>query len=411
MIVVTIFILVCVEFLAWKINKDVKSPAFMHGIFWIIALVNLRTMSIGSNVTGTALLIIGCGALVFQLGFSTGTHIKIDKREYTITANNRAMKWLIAVLIIVAMPVIFQYVGFIRGYDGSLYSAIQQAETSLNLPTLFDYYRKVTQFLFFCFVTVYWTEPPENRKGIRPYVLALFIIATLAAASVPTRNSILFYALPLVMIWFCTHRTSNKRMVFILIGAAVGFLMIFYIISTGKYWYMYASGANRRSIISSEFQIYLSGGIIAFSDTLSSHSFTRNGANTFRLFIALGDMLFGTHNAVPLVNEFITIGNGITTNVYTFYDFYIRDFGVLYALIMQYIVAVIHGVSYSKMKKGNLFGIFIFSMLSYPLIMQFFQDQYFSLLSTWVQIFVVGAVVLNTGLFFRKNYVKQEELY
>ena len=167
-----------------------------------------------------------------------------------------------------------------------------------------------------------------------------------------------------------------------------------------------ANGANRKSIISSEIQTYLSGGIVAFSDTIFSHSFTRNGADTFRLFIAIGDALFGLHNAVPLVNEFITIGNGITTNVYTFYDFYIRDFGIIYALMMQYVVAVIHGVSYNKMKKGNLFSIFIFSMLSYPLLMQFFQDQYFSLLSTWVQIFIVGAVVLKSGLFFRKNYTK-----
>lgn len=407
MIIATIFVLVCIECIAWKMYKDIKSPAFMHGILWIIALANLRTMSIGNNVTDTALLIVGCGALIFQFGFSTGTHIKIDKREYTITANNRAMKWLIAILIVVAIPVIYQYVGFIRGYSEPLYSAIRQAESSLNLPALFDYYRKITQFLFLCFVTVYWTEPIESRKGIRPYVLALFIIATLAAASVPTRNSILFYALPLVMIWFCTHRTSNKKMVVILLGAAVGFLLIFYIISTGKYWYMYAAnGANRKSIISSEIQTYLSGGIVAFSDTIFSHSFTRNGADTFRLFIAIGDALFGLHNAVPLVNEFITIGNGITTNVYTFYDFYIRDFGIIYALMMQYVVAVIHGVSYNKMKKGNLFSIFIFSMLSYPLLMQFFQDQYFSLLSTWVQIFIVGAVVLKSGLFFRKNYTK-----
>lgn len=406
MFLVTITFLLALELLAWKKFHDVKSPGFFFGIPWIITLLNLRTMSLYSETGEGALIIILIGAIVFQFGFNTGIHVKIDHREYNISPNNRAMKWLIAILVIVAIPVITQYMSFIRNYGGSLYSAIRSAETTLRLPVLFDYYRKITQFLFISFAVVYWREPLEKRKGIRPYVLALFIIAALATISVPTRNSILFFALPLVMTWYSTHNTSNKRIVWSLLISAIGFLLIFYVISTGKYWYMYAAtGANRYEIIKNEIQTYLSGSIVALSSTWKSHSFTRLGGNTFRFFVAIYDAIFGSNNAVALVNEFITFANGVKTNVYTFYDFYLRDFGILYAMIVQFVIAAVHGISYMKMRTGNLFSIFLFAMLSYPLMMQFFQDQYFSLLSTWIQIFAVGAIVLKTNLFFRKEFI------
>lgn len=407
MLILTVIILIIIELFAWNRYRDVKSPAFLHGILWIIALINLQTMHGRVNLRSEVLAIFIIGEVVFQVGFMIGLHIKVKQRNYSVFANNSTMKWLIVVLVVLAIPVIYQYIGFIRSYGGSIYTAIRRAGVTLNLPSLFDYYRKITQFLFFCFVIVYWKEPKEKRRSLRGYVFALFIIAMLATISVPTRNSVLFFMLPLVMIWFCTHQTSNKRIAVILLFSSIAFVAIFYIISTGKYWYLYAAqGASRSEIIIQELQTYLSGGIAAFSETWKIHSFTRLGGNTFRFFVAIGDAIFGSRNAVPLVNEFTTIGSSITTNVYTFYDFYTRDFGIVYSILAQFLFAIIHGVSYNKMKKGNLMSIYLFGMLSYPLIMQFFQDQYISLLSTWIQILLVGFVVFGTRLFFRKEYTE-----
>ena len=404
MLVVTILILIALEILAWRNTKDLKSPAVLFGVFWIVSLINLSTMELSNFVGKVALVIIALGMAVFQAGYSIGTHIKIDHSEYAITPNNRAMKWLITVLFIFAIPVVIQYIVFVRSYGGSLYNAIRAAESALRLPLLFDYYRKITQYLFFAFAIVYWKEPVEKRKNIRVYVLILFIVAMFSAISVPTRNSILFFGLPLLMCWYCTHHTSNRRIAISLLIAAIAFLVVFYVISTGKYWYLYTnSGASRFTVIREELQTYLSGSIAAFSKTWKEHSFTRYGGNTFRFFIAILDAVFGTSNAVPLVNEFATFSNGFRTNVFTFYDYYLRDFGIIYSLIIQFVVAIIHGVSYKKMQTGNPYSIYIFSMLTYPLVMQFFQDQYFSLLSTWIQIIIVGIVILRSRVFFKRS--------
>jgi oligosaccharide repeat unit polymerase len=404
MLGVTIVILIAFEILAWRNTRDLKSPAVLFGVFWIVSLINLSTMELSKSVGEVALLVIGLGMVVFQIGYFIGTHVKIDHSTYTIAPNNRAMKLLITVLFILAVPVVIQYIGFIRSYGGSLYNAIRAAESNLRLPPLFDYYRKITQYLFFAFAIVYWKEPVEKRKTIRVYVLILFVVAMLSAISVPTRNSILFFGLPLLMCWYCTHHTNNKRIARTLLIAAIAFLVVFYIISTGKYWYLYSnSGVSRFTVIREELQTYLSGSIAAFSTTWKEHSFTRYGGNTFRFFIAIFDAIFGTSNAVPLVNEFATFSNGFRTNVFTFYDFYLRDFGIIYSLAIQFAVAIIHGVSYKKMQTGNPYSIYMFSMLSYPLVMQFFQDQYISLLSTWVQIIIVGVIVLKSRVFFRRS--------
>lgn len=397
--------LIIIEFLAWRQARDLKSPAVLFGIFWIASLINLSTMELADSVSGFALIIIVAGMIIFQMGFSVGTHIKINHKEYAIIPNNQAIKWLIILLLVFAIPVVFEYMIFIRQYGGSLYNAIKAAETSLRLPPLFDYYRKFVQYLCFAFLIVYWKEPAKKRKSIRIYVFILFVIATLATISIPTRNSILFFILPLAMCWYCTHNTSNKRMAVSLLIAAFGFLVVFYVISTGKYWYLYSdAGVSRFDVIREEFQTYLSGSIAAFSSTWKQHSFTRYGGNTFRFFIAVMDAVFGTQIATPLVNEFASIGHGITTNVFTFYDFYLRDFGIFYALLIQFLLAIIHGVNYKKMRTGDPYSIYLFAMLTYPLVMQFFQDQYFSLLSTWVQIVIVGVIVLKSKIFFRKDY-------
>ncbi|NTQ55438.1 oligosaccharide repeat unit polymerase, partial [Enterococcus faecium] len=82
---------------------------------------------------------------------------------------------------------------------------------------------------------------------------------------------------------------------------------------------------------------------------------------------------------------------------------YLYDFGPIYALIVQFIIGTLHGVSFKNMSMKKPFWIFLYSILIYPLLMQFFQDQYFSIFSTWMQLIIVGFLTLKTDLLF---YVK-----
>jgi hypothetical protein len=54
-------------------------------------------------------------------------------------------------------------------------------------------------------------------------------------------------------------------------------------------------------------------------------------------------------------------------------------------LLAQFLFGWIHGWAYGGARRGSRSLAFVYGVLMYPLTMQFFQDQYFGLLSTWVQ--------------------------
>lgn len=55
----------------------------------------------------------------------------------------------------------------------------------------------------------------------------------------------------------------------------------------------------------------------------------------------------------------------------------------------------------------KVYGIYIYCLLMHPLIIQIFQDQYFSLVSSWIQYLIAGFIFLKTNLLFSKPAKKQ----
>jgi hypothetical protein len=82
----------------------------------------------------------------------------------------------------------------------------------------------------------------------------------------------------------------------------------------------------------------------------------------------------------------------ILSNVYTVYYNYFKDFSYL-GLFFNCIYSFIHTIFYNKTRERNKFiNIYFFATLMYPLVMSFFQDQYMSLFSTWVQLTFYGLI-------------------
>ena len=125
--------------------------------------------------------------------------------------------------------------------------------------------------------------------------------------------------------------------------------------------------------------------------------------------LALGDNILRTAHALyaavdneqtrvlPLVREFVNVG--VATNVYTVYDPYMRDFGIAGALLFIGLIGLGHGFLYRMaVASNNPAWSLAYALSLYPLFMQFFQDQYFSLLSSWIQYAVILIVLgLATG--------------
>ncbi|MDP5158432.1 MAG: oligosaccharide repeat unit polymerase [Flaviramulus sp.] len=99
-----------------------------------------------------------------------------------------------------------------------------------------------------------------------------------------------------------------------------------------------------------------------------------------------------------LVEKYVKVPDLV--NVYTAYYKLIKDFGIIYSLTAMFLFGYLHTYFFIHSKKsfGSLIG---FSMLLFPLTMTFFEENYTSLLSTWIQVILF---VYATKFFMKYKY-------
>lgn len=163
----------------------------------------------------------------------------------------------------------------------------------------------------------------------------------------------------------------------------VVFLPAFYLYSVtlGK------DGGSGMASITQVFKLYLFGGLFAFDKMTHSFAPLEEGANLFRALYIAVDMISPPANVAPLVDSYEYIPE--PTNVYTVFSKAFRDFGTIGVAIYMVFVGALYGVLYKQARMGSVYYRFLLVYGYFALLMQFFQDQYLALLSTWVQLVVL----------------------
>jgi oligosaccharide repeat unit polymerase len=130
------------------------------------------------------------------------------------------------------------------------------------------------------------------------------------------------------------------------------------------------------------------------------------GENSLRFFIKIGQglNLASEKKVGTLLSDYAFIPYPV--NVYTVYSPYMRDFGKLYAWLMIALFGAIHSmVFYNTQRIKNLRNTLYYSFLLFPLLMSFFQDQYMSLFSFWIQIIFF----IELFLFLNKLFISWKQ--
>lgn len=118
------------------------------------------------------------------------------------------------------------------------------------------------------------------------------------------------------------------------------------------------------------------------------------GGYSLRFFqIVAGKLLGIGFEPVPLIRDYVEVPDEV--NVFTVMEPYFRDFG--YAGVMGFAIcsALMHFALYRRAQRMGGPWIFIYAATLFPLVMQFFQDMYATLLSTWLQVFVWYMVLVR----------------
>ena len=136
------------------------------------------------------------------------------------------------------------------------------------------------------------------------------------------------------------------------------------------------------------FALYLLSGLAAFDLVHATPAALDWGLNVLRSPIAVARALGFDVQVLPLVKDYVFVPE--PTNIYTVMLPYVRDFSWPGLLFFFALFGRMHGSLYLRAKLGDPRCVVLYGLSVYPLLMQFFQDQYLSLLTTWVQL---GALV------------------
>ena len=129
--------------------------------------------------------------------------------------------------------------------------------------------------------------------------------------------------------------------------------------------------------------LYLLGSLAAFDHTLAQPVAPLEwGLTTFRSVMAVLAAAGADVKVVPLVKEYVFVPEA--TNVFTVFLPYLQDFGITGTVLFMALFGWMHARLYRAAKSQDPRLVILYALSVYPLLMQFFQDQYFSLLTTWI---------------------------
>ena len=262
-------------------------------------------------------------------------------------------------------------------------------------------------------------EGGENSLGVLAYLgnFSIFGAAMHALHFVETTRTRIVAATT-VAVLYCLAGTGRTFFVLLLLllggGLAVSgrihvrvfmawFVGIFVVVFLGVGVVVGKINDEGSAIVAStwaQLSAYLVGGSAALDDFLKSSEPLKWGENTGRTVVAILHRLGVTEQPATLVKEFRDVG--IVTNVYTVHRPYFEDFGWIGVIVIQLTMGYLSGLSFARARSGSKPAAYAYGLILYPNVMQVFQDQYFSLASTWMQaalmlLFVGAAARIGSG--------------
>ncbi|MBM3522554.1 MAG: oligosaccharide repeat unit polymerase [Alphaproteobacteria bacterium] len=139
-----------------------------------------------------------------------------------------------------------------------------------------------------------------------------------------------------------------------------------------------------------EWMNYVPSGLAAFGVQVAAGAPELGGLRTFRTPLAVLKALGFDVTVVSLVQPFVPVP--FSTNVYTALSPYYDDFGLAGVVVAFALLGLATGLVAGQARGRHPVVLLLHAILLYALFMQFFQDQYVSLASQWVQLLAIGAV-------------------
>jgi oligosaccharide repeat unit polymerase len=360
----------------------------VHGLTTGLEITSIYPTSLVANMLMTACVLALAWSLMLWQKLLVGGRKSPGKRQNvnfsrdTIYSMSRFSLWLITVYSAVIFYFVYQTASEIVGAVNVL-SSLQLLRSQLNYGGAgwggLDY-AGLTVAIFSAYTLVI-------TKGSKPYerfpAYLIFILA-IGITIISTQRTTMFMLLIAIAFGSSASVLPKGRHLLILAGSLLGvfFLMGFFVGKIG----------SETLTLGQTLQSGLDAFLIYFLTPMSAFDASRIWEVTqsdFGFFSRFFQRIYGLTGAdvgevKSIVMKFIYVP--MATNVYTFAFVSISDFGLFFPFYFC-LVGLLLAVSFSLPRRIPAVKV-MQGLCFYPIIMTLYQDQFFTLTSTWLQIII-----------------------
>ena len=389
----------------YKMTKDLLHPATLLSLVFTVDIAYYLFMKILTNSKYT----LETSTFYFTLGlivFYIGTIVTTGKEKISIdiltdnTKKNVTMAYKIFLLIQFVILVFFivNVVNDARVIEKTVFNLIM-ATRRYEYDEKYKFMVARTISFALSYLATYELFSKNILKKDRAFLIIQIGISLIYMVFMTTRTVWFTFLIPCIVLIILTKYKDNKTL--LKYGGAL-FAVFFILILV-----LSLMRGHQGSL--EDIRLYLCSGIVQFTTWMKNQGKRLNGRYTFRIIFAILNKLNIYKNDVVWIDQTLLNIPGLDWkytygNVFTFYHGYAQDFGVWYALFIQFLVGVFHGYIYRMARvKKETFWVVIYAVFMYPLITQFFSDQYASSISLWLQIILVLFIACYTNIFYIKS--------
>ncbi len=391
-------------------KKVIMSPAVLFSLVWFIIVLlhfifSFTLLDKLEPLSISVYLIFFIGVFAFSIGafIETAYLQKKNKlkqiKQYLSYSENHAsllLKCFLILIGLIGLPFFIQasYKLFIASnldnFFVGLRSEVSYGDVDLG-PLKYLFALSLVAYAFI--LRSYFQE----KNFINALLLVISFLITFTYA-VFTTGRLLFL---LILAVYLGIRFINNSKIFTL-KKIINFTLIFMSVFI-LFGILYGKGGDLEGSATENIKPAAQGTAIYLVSSLNALQYqlhdqfrvSHNFYHTLRFFFKLGKALNLVPNAQVnnLIQPFVLIP--YPTNVYTIYSPYIKDFGRAYAWLVIFFLGLLQTYLYNKaIEKKDFRNTIWYSLLLFSLLVSFFDDQYFSLISFWIQFAAFTEIII-----------------
>ena len=376
-------------------QRNLSHPGVVHGALWLIVSLGYfffqsELNHLSPQTIGTLIL----GIVMFSIGITLGalSPSLTSRSSPSVLGNIPLLAIIVGISAIGLAMMIFKAVEYAKALeiwftrpDGSItligsMSWIQMLRNELVLNHRGSFGTS-SYVLNFCFAGVAYVILYFRRVRSTLWLWPLLALALGFAVISTGRTFILLLGCIVLGAVMSTNPRKNYRVIAIAIfsGASAFFILAW----MGGRLNLLSGGPAANPFVAGVLQYFLMP-MAAFDYLINADLPATWGILTFRTPLAIVKAIGAPITVPDLIQPFVKVPSAI--NVYTVFSPYYRDFGMAGVATFMLFFGALHGWVFRQLKTGMPIIIVANALLFYALLMQFFQDQYFSLMSQWIQI-------------------------